>query len=329
MLRHYFTRTAEAVSPNHPDKLCDRISDAILDECLRQDPNSRVAVETMGGHGIITITGEITSKASVDAKKVVKSVVGDKYKINVNLIEQSPEIGNSVDLGGAGDQGIMVGYACNETPEKMPLEVVLAKKLNKFIYEKYPFDGKTQITLVNSKILSVVASFQNLAQDELLHRLTEWFKTIDPEILGFNKFDYYVNPAGDWKIGSFDADTGVTGRKLVIDNYGPRVPIGGGAFSGKDPTKVDRSAAYMARYLACQFLDRFSAKQVFVYLAYVIGRSEPVQATVIADGKEYPIESKYNLTPKGIIEFLDLKKPIYEATAKWGAFGQGFQWDNE
>lgn len=311
----------------HPDKICDRISDAVLDELLRQDSHSRVAVETMGGHGIITVTGEVTSSGYVNVRKLVREMLGEKYGVQVNIVEQSPEIAQGVDVGGAGDQGIMVGYATNETAELMPIEFMLSRDLNRFIFEKYgkKDDGKTQVTLdtKTGEILALVASFQNISKDELFADLKEW---ADRKNLKFKKSEIYCNPAGDWHIGGFEADTGVTGRKLMVDNYGPRIAVGGGAFSGKDPTKVDRSAAYMARRVAVDYLRKHKAKEVFSYLAYAIGKAEPLQATVIVDGKELPIEG-YDLTPKGIIDFLDLRKPQYEATARYGHFGNGFIWD--
>lgn len=326
-------RTAESVSPKHPDKLCDQISDAVLDECLRQDPDSRVAIETMGGHGIITITGELTTKAYVNIREVARGIVGDKYGVQVNVVEQSHAIASGVDTGGAGDQGIMQGYACNETPELMPKETMLARSLCQFIYEKYSYDGKTQVTLEDGKVKSVVASFQNVSQSDLIAQITRWYldnallrKDIPGPIV---VMETLANPAGDWNIGGFEADTGLTGRKLMVDNYGPRIPIGGGAFSGKDATKVDRSAAYMARKIAVELLTDFKAKEVYVTLAYAIGRAQPVQATAIIDGlpSRMNIENLYDLTPKGIIKTLDLTKPQFAETAKWGHFGNKFKWD--
>lgn len=220
-------RTAEFVSKSHPDKICDQISDAILDECLRQDPDSRVAVEVMGGHGIITVTGEVTTGAYVDVPACVHSVVGSKYGVQVNLVHQSPEIASGVDTGGAGDQGVMIGYACTDTPEMMPLEYVLARDLCKYIYEMYQNDGKTQVTVNdNGEIVAVVASWCGVDSSELLGIVDGWLlkKRIKDGCYR------YVNPAGKWDIGGFDADTGLTGRKIVIDAYGPRVPVGGGAF---------------------------------------------------------------------------------------------------
>lgn len=375
-------RSAESVSPKHPDKLCDQISDAILDAYLSQDPNSRVAVESVGGHGKVFITGEVTSHANVDVTAIVKRLAGE-VEVEVRLVEQSPEIANGVDTGGAGDQGIMVGYACNETPELLPLETVLSRKLNQYIFTKWPFDGKTQVTIRNGVLESVVASFQNAPTAELKTLVKEWLAT-EPLAKTEKDVKLHINPAGDWNQGGFDADTGLTGRKLVVDNYGPHIPIGGGCFSGKDPSKVDRSAAYMARKIAVDYLKKYledsatgialesvpvqpgsteqavqkygdvstgpvkpemakksaesSAEpksrlagarpvEVFCYLAYAIGLAEPLEATVIIDGVQHVVEG-YDLTPKGIIEFLDLKRPIYEATARWGHFGHPeFIWE--
>lgn len=318
-------KTAEFVTPNHPDKLCDRISDAILDECLRQDPYSRVAIETMGGHGIITVTGEMTTNAYVNVKDVVESVVGG-YGVQSNIVSQSPEIARGVDDGGAGDQGIMRGYAVRETSSMMPMEYHLARELCRFIYEKHPTDGKTQVTISGGGISTIVASFQGIKRKKLEEYIREW--------VGDYKTIIYANPAGDWDMGGFNADTGLTGRKLCVDNYGPRFPIGGGAFSGKDPSKVDRSGAYMARKIAVDILkEEPSAKQVDVELAYAIGMSDPVSAeATIKDenGKEdiIPI-TKYDLSPKGIINFLNLREPIYSKTAEWGHFGNNFTWDEK
>lgn len=321
-------RTAESVSPMHPDKLCDRISDALLDEFLKQDPMSRVAIETMGGHGIISVTGEVTSDAYVNIREVVQKIVGEKYGVQVNIVEQSREIAQGVDTGGAGDQGIMVGYACDETPELMPPEVMLARRLNRFIYEKHPFDGKTQVTIDNNQIISIVASFQNIKRFELEKLVNEWIHTFsDKERKGFDGCQVLCNPAGDWNVGGFEADTGLTGRKLMVDNYGPGHPVGGGAFSGKDATKVDRSAAYMARRIAVDTLRLKNAKEVYCYLAYAIGKAEPLQASLIVDGVEEPVPSTYPLTPKGIIDYLQLRVPQFEETARYGHFGNGFPWE--
>ncbi len=331
-------RTAESVSPKHPDKLCDQISDAILDAHLAQDPAARVAAEVCGGHGQVFITGEITSTATdIDLAKIAKRIAGEDMEVFTNVVRQSPEIAQGVDTGGAGDQGIMIGYATSETPELLPLEVVLSRRLNQFIYEKHPFDGKTQITLTRdgdqTTVRSIVASFQNVSRAELRALAEEFIskenlsgadtKTDDGH---FNGIELHLNPAGDWNQGGFEADTGLTGRKLIVDNYGPRIPIGGGCFSGKDPSKVDRSAAYMARKVAVDYLKNRGAKEVFVRLAYAIGYAEPLEQTVIIDGVAEEITG-YDLTPGGIIKALDLRRPIYEPTARYGHFGEGFGWD--
>lgn len=318
-----FYKTAESVSPKHPDKLCDQISDAILDAYLAEDPNARVAAEACGGHGAVFVTGEITSTADVDIPAIVKRIAGDNVEVHTKIVKQSPEIAQGVDTGGAGDQGIMIGYACDETPEMLPREVVLARRLNQYIYDKFPYDGKTQITIApDGTIDSIVASFQNAPKDKLEGLVKEFVSKENLE----GKLELHINPAGDWQQGGFDADTGLTGRKLIVDNYGPRVAIGGGCYSGKDPSKVDRSAAYMARKIAVDYLRKRDAHDVLVRLAYAIGYAEPLEKTVIIDGKAEEITG-YDLTPNGIIKFLDLKRPIYEATARWGHYGEGFDWD--
>lgn len=318
-------KTAESVSPKHPDKICDQISDAILDAHLSQDADARVAIDVAGGHGTVFVTGEVTSKATnVDVNGIVKRLAGD-VKVIKRITTQSSEIAAGVDIGGAGDQGIMVGYATNETPELLPIEVVLARKLNQYIYKQWPYDGKTQVTLKDGEIISVVASFQHAPKDELLAKVKRWLRQQKLAPLGL--FDLHINPAGDWNVGGFDADAGLTGRKLIVDNYGPRVPIGGGAFSGKDPSKVDRSAAYMARRIAVDYLRSRNAKEVFVHLAYAIGYDQPLEATVMVDGVQEEVKG-YDLSPNGIIAFLELKRPIYEQTAQYGHFGhQGYKWE--
>lgn len=324
-------RTAESVSPKHPDKLCDRVSDAILDAYLKQDPDSRVAVDVAGGHGKLFITGEVSSRCEVDILLIIERIVGP-IEVIQNIARQSPEIAKGVDTGGAGDQGIMIGYATSETPELLPLEVVLARSLNRYLYELWPNDGKTQVTVRGEEIVSIVASFQKAPKGELEEAVKDWARTQKYNASGacFVKYrnsnpELYINPAGDWQIGGFDADAGLTGRKLAVDNYGPRIPVGGGAFSGKDATKVDRSGAYIARKIAVDYLKRFQADEVLVRLAYAIGVAEPVEATAIVDGREVSVEG-YGLTPRGIIEFLNLKQPIYEKTAEYGHFGNGFEW---
>lgn len=318
-------KTAESVSPKHPDKLCDQISDAILDAYLTDDPNARVAVETVGGHGKVFITGEVTSTGHPDIEPIVKRLAGD-VELTVHLVKQSPEIASGVDTGGAGDQGIMVGYATSETAERLPLEVVLSRSLNQYLYERWPFDGKTQVTLSDGAITAIVASFQNAPHDELVEQINAWLSS-EERAVTVDGIKIHANPAGDWHQGGFDADAGLTGRKLVVDNYGPSISIGGGCFSGKDPSKVDRSAAYMARKIAVDYLTKRNASEVFCHLAYAIGYNQPLEATVTIDGVQEVVEG-YDLSPKGIIETLDLKRPIYEPTARYGHFGHsGFAWE--
>lgn len=317
-------KTAESVSPKHPDKLCDQISDAILDAYLGQDPLSRVAVEAVGGHSKVFVVGEVTSNAEVDVAKIVKRLCGD-VELETRIVQQSPEIAQGVDTGGAGDQGIMVGYACDQTPELLPIETILARRLNQYLFKLWPFDGKTQVTLKDGKIVSVVASFQNAPQKDLKEAVQNWLSS-EAGAKVVAKPDTHINPAGDWELGGFDADTGLTGRKLVVDNYGPNIPIGGGCFSGKDPSKVDRSAAYIARQIAVDYLNKTGSPEVYCYLAYAIGYDQPLEATVTINGKQQTVEG-YDLSPKGIIESLDLRKPQYEQTARYGHFGNGFAWD--
>ena len=318
-------RTAESVSPKHPDKLCDQISDAILDAYLAKYPESRVAVETVGGHGKVLVIGEVTSILQVEVAPIVKRLAGE-VELEVRIVKQSDEIARGVDVGGAGDQGIMVGYACNETPELLPLEVVLSRRLNQHLYKMWPFDGKTQVTLKDGMVTCIVASFQNAEAEKLALTTLDWAKK-EPLVKLATDTKIHANPAGNWSVGGFDADTGLTGRKLVVDNYGPRIPIGGGCFSGKDPSKVDRSAAYMARKIAVDYLKKRNAKEVFCHLAYAIGRAEPLEATVTIDGKQEEIEG-YDLTPNGIIKFLDLRRPMYEKTARYGHFGHvNYNWE--
>ena len=318
-------RTAECVSPMHPDKMCDRISDTLLDLHLEQDPNSRVAIETCGGMGEVYITGEVTSNAVVTRENIVKVVhdvtTDDTINVIININSQSSEIANGVDTGGAGDQGIMIGYACRDNKQFLPQEYFLSRELNKYVFSKYPYDGKTQVTM-NGNSLRVVCSFQNAPSDKLQQLVMEYFEDYP---------DYFIealhcNPAGEWNIGGFTADAGLTGRKLAVDNYGPRVPLGGGAFSGKDSTKVDRSAAYMARNIAVDYLlNNSNNQEVLVRLAYAIGYDKPLEATVIVDGKQSIINA-YDLRPQSIIKTLGLKSPIFAETAKWGHMGAGFSW---
>lgn len=317
-------KTAEFVSPKHPDKICDLIADSILDAYSAGDKNSRVALEVMGGHNLVTINGEVTSEAKPDIEAIVQRVVrsssaqgdGKDYRVIENIVRQSSEIAQGVDTGGAGDQGIMKGYATAETDAFLPLEYYLARNLCRKIFEVYPYDGKTQVTTENGKVTTVVASFQNTKNEDLLKLV----KTI------IKADEYFINPAGEWRQGGFDADTGLSGRKLIVDNYGPEITIGGGSFSGKDFTKVDRSGAYMARKIAVDLLKKRNAKEVFTKLAYAIGKKDPVMAVAIVDGAEEEITG-YDLSPRGIREFLKLDQVKFADTCNWGHFGRGFAWE--
>ena len=317
-------RTCEFVSPKHPDKTCDFIADSLLDAYLRGDKDSRTAIEVMGGHGVISISGEVTSATDVDVEKIVRDIVGQDFKVNVYMVRQSPEIARGVDDGGAGDQGIMKGFATSETETFMPKEYEAARSLCRSVYQKYPYDGKTQVTFADGHVTSVVTSFQNTNSEELEALVRTIIKSDE----------YFINPTGEWKIGGFDADSGLSGRKIVIDNYGPEHSVGGGSFSGKDATKVDRSAAYMARRVAVDLLKKYGAQEVYTKLAYAIGKAEPLmkEAEILfhpepgrTGGRVETIEiTGYDLTPRGIIEFLGLKEPIFAKTSQWGHFGNGF-----
>lgn len=304
--------TAESVTAWHPDKICDRISDAILDKCLEQDPYSRVAVETMGGHGKVFLTGEVTTKAVVDYKDVVLNVYGKDIEVISHISTQSPEIAQGVNIGGAGDQGVMIGYACDENSMYIPNELYLARK----ILKPFKVDGKSQVTLIDGWIDNIVLSVQGESSESLHEYLHHEYPGIKA----------YCNNTGSFTVGGFNADAGVTGRKIVIDAYGPRVPVGGGAFSGKDPTKVDRSGAYMARWIALQLLRKLGAHEVLVKLGYVIGSADPVMRTAIVDGKESYFG--YDCRPDAIIERFDLRRPIYLQTATEGHFGiSSYPWE--
>jgi len=342
-------RTAESVTEGHPDKVCDQISDALLDAYLEQDPLSRVAIESFGCHGLMVIGGEVTSNAeNIDAKDLARKLYHDlgyenDLEIITRIVKQSPDIAQGVDVGGAGDQGIMYGYATSETPELMPKPVILAHKLvqglaNLRKKQNPGFgwlrpDGKTQVTMVGDKVKNVLISTQHAAdisQPEIKEGLTK--ELIEPIIGDLNGVEVLVNPTGKFVVGGFESDTGLTGRKIMVDTYGGLAPHGGGCFSGKDPTKVDRSAAYMARRVARDLLQKFGLRECQVALAYAIGRAEPLMVTVRTpqfrkDLADYA-RNNYDLTPKGIIEFLNLRKPIYRNTACYGHFGRpGFKWE--
>lgn len=334
-------RTAEYVMLGHPDKICDQLSDAILDEFLRQDPNTRAGIEVIGGHGKIFITGEVTSQGRVDYSAVFNRLQQEigfsgEYEVIVNITEQSPDIAQGVDTGGAGDQGIMVGYATIETPEMLPLPFALARRITERLHQVGPNlglgpDGKAQVTTDNGRPMKIVVSVQHRPDQTL----AEVQKLVKQEILtplfdDLSDIELFINATGKFVIGGFDSDAGLTGRKLVMDAYGPEINIGGGAFSGKDPSKVDRSAAYMARYLAKWLVINYQLPAAKVTLAYSIGVAEPLMVQVEPDQKYADvIKNKFDLTPRGIIKFLDLRKPIYLKTARFGHFGRdGFSWED-
>ena len=299
--------TAEFVSEKHPDKMCDRISDAILQKFIDQDPNSRVAVETMGGHGKIFIMGEVTSSGNISDKEyeeIVSEITGENlYEIAVHIAQQSPEIAQGVDYGGAGDQGIVIGYACNHNKEFLPQEFYLAKSLNNFLYNIYPYDGNTQITIdENFFVTHIVASFQNSKIIDLKKLVQNWIQK--EKVLVSNEVVYKINPAGEWSVGGFEADTGLTGRKIVVDSYGPRVPVGGGAFSGKDWTKVDRSGAEYAKFISQELLKKHQAKEVKVELAYAIGVADSIQSIAYIDGIAHCLND-FDTSMSGINNFLN------------------------
>lgn len=305
---------AEQVSFMHPDKICDQISDLLLDKYLKQDPFSRVAIETVGGHGHIALFGEITSKGKVDhiavVKKYYKRLTGQDIAVISHLAAQSREIAAGVGTGGAGDQGIMVGYACQDNEAFMPQEMYLAKKL----LQGFNVDAKSQVTIENGAVVSVVLSVQGKTPQELKKHIKQCG-------LDLNEENTFLNNTGSFTTGGFDADSGCTGRKIVVDSYGPRVSIGGGAFSGKDPTKVDRSAAYMARFIALQLLKKTGGQEVSVKIAYAIGKAEPVMKFALVDGAEKNFD--YDCRPQAIMERFGLRKPIYLDLAKNGHFGRG------
>lgn len=323
-------KTSEFVSPMHPDKLCDRISDAIVDAYLKDDPNSRCAVEVMGGHEGIYIKGEVTSTANPDIREIARRI-GGHLECNIHLVNQSPEIAQGVDKGGAGDQGIMIGYACRENEAMIPQEHYLARSLCRYLYELHPDDGKTQITLNDEgEIAVVVASWRGVTHKTLYDEVIAWYEKNNLKFAKGTKV--ILNAAGDWNKGGFDADTGLTGRKIVVDAYGSRIPVGGGAFSGKDWTKVDRSGAYRARQFALYLLKYNDVRDVLVQVAYSIGEPHPIQVTAIFNcdpEQASDLTEKYKelFVPARIKQELALDKPIFEETACWGHFGNGFAWD--
>jgi S-adenosylmethionine synthetase len=345
------TYTVESVTSGHPDKMCDRISDAILDECLRQDPKSRVAVETFGGHKLLVVCGEVTTTAKVPYEAIARRTYtetgyADDLRVIVNIVEQSPDIAQGVDTGGAGDQGIMYGYASNETPEFMPKYVVAVHALAKRLEElrtngTLPWlrpDGKTQITVKDGQVNAVLVSTQHDEKMGAEEIRTEVIKNIITPIMGPSTssgqaipFEILVNPTGSFILGGFTADTGLTGRKIMVDTYCGLAPHGGGCFSGKDATKVDRSAAYMARFAAKNLVANGFAKECLVSVAYAIGRVEPLMVEAINETGESIGElarKHFDFRPLSIIERLNLRRPIYKQTAAYGHFGKaGLPWE--
>ncbi|MCX7905747.1 MAG: methionine adenosyltransferase [Elusimicrobiales bacterium] len=373
--------TSESVTEGHPDKVCDQISDAVLDEIYKKDPNpenARVACETFITRGMVIVGGEITTEAWVDIEELVRNVVKEigytdnKYGFNyencavLNAIgRQSPDIAQGVNKGGAGDQGLMVGYACNETPQLMPLPIMLAHKLTmrlkevreKKILDYLGPDGKSQVTVEYrdgkpARIDAVVLSTQHLDTilDSTGKKITKkaWQEikevvidySLNPTGLIDSRTKFYINPTGKFVIGGPQSDTGMTGRKIIVDTYGGIAPHGGGAFSGKDPTKVDRSAAYMARYIAKNIVASGAAEECTVQIAYAIGIKEPVGLYVDTHGTGQLseeelvkiIKKNFDLTPQGIIKTLDLIRPIYRKTAAYGHFGREikeFSWERK
>ena len=363
-----FLFTSESVTEGHPDKICDQISDAILDEVLRQDPTARVACESFATTGLLLISGEITTTARVDYAKVARETVReigydnaeygfdcDTCAVMSAINTQSPDIAMGVDTGGAGDQGLMFGYACNETPELMPTPIQLAHYLVRRLSEvrrdgTLPYlraDGKSQVTVEyeNGKPLrvdAIVVSTQHspeVGADQIREDIIDnVIKPVIPAHLLDADTKYYVNPTGRFVVGGPMGDTGLTGRKIIVDTYGGAAPHGGGAFSGKDPTKVDRSACYMARYIAKNVVAAGLADRCQVQLAYAIGVADPVSVYIDCFGTAKIDEEKlseivranFELTPKGIINSLNLRQPIYKATAAFGHFGRkesSFTWE--
>jgi S-adenosylmethionine synthetase len=367
--RQHSLFTSESVTEGHPDKLCDQVSDAILDAIYAKDPNGRVACETMVTTGLVVVAGEITTSCYVEVPRVVRGVIHDigyidhqevgfNYKtcgVITAIQEQSPDIALGVDTGGAGDQGMMFGYATNETPECMPLPIQLAHQLARRLAEvrknkTLPYlrpDGKSQVTVeyVNgqpTRVTGIVIGAHHssrVSTPKLRRDIRE--TVIDPilpkEFLS-KETQYFINATGRFEVGGPMADTGVTGRKIIVDTYGGFGRHGGGAFSGKDPTKVDRSASYMARYIAKNIVAAKLANRCEIQLAYCIGVREPVSVMVNAFGTgkvseqdlERAIRSIFDLTPAGIIRDLKLRRPIYRKTAAYGHFGRnetGFSWE--
>jgi len=358
MKNYYFT--SESVTEGHPDKLCDSISDAVLDACLKQDPNSRVAIETFATNDNITIAGQLTTTAQVDIEELARNKIKEigfdnketdldyrKCKIVTDITKQSPDIALGVDVGGAGDQGIMFGYACDETESYMPYAIDMAHKLSKRltevrkegIVEILRPDGKTQVTVEYEgdkpkRIETILISTQHLdtvSTEEVRNTVIEnVIKKVVPANMMDEKTNIYVNPTGRFVIGGPLGDTGLTGRKIIVDTYGGYARHGGGAFSGKDSSKVDRSAAYMLRHIAKNIVANGYAKKCEIQVAYAIGMKDPLSICVNTFGTSEKteeelvqiIKNKFDLTPAGIIEYLGLKQPIYSETTNYGHFGK-------
>lgn len=364
--------TSESVTEGHPDKLCDYISDSVLDACLSKDPNSRVACETVAGKGEVVITGEITSNADIDIEQIARNAIKEigydnkdtdidykTCKVHINISKQSPDIalgvnksledktGESVASEGAGDQGIMFGYACDETDAYMPLPIYLAHKIAKRLTDVRKQniltylrpDGKTQVTIeyendIPVRVDTVVVSTQHTEDVDLEVLRKDIIEKVIKDVVPTNLLDentkYYINPTGRFVIGGPLGDSGLTGRKIIVDTYGGYSRHGGGAFSGKDSTKVDRSAAYMARFIAKNIVANGYAKKCEIQFSYAIGVAKPVSIYVDTFGTGTVPEQelvdliykRFELTPRGIIEYLGLKKPIFTKTTNYGHFGK-------
>jgi S-adenosylmethionine synthetase len=363
-----FLFTSESVTEGHPDKIADQISDAVLDEVMRQDPKGRVACETLVTTGLVVVSGEITTTATVDYDEVARKAVrevgyddasfgfdADTCAVMCTIKRQSPDIAMGVDTGGAGDQGLMFGFACDETEELMPLPIQLAHRLTQRLSEvrkskKVDFlrpDGKSQVTVeyregkpfrVDSVVISTQHSDKVSQEDLHLAIMEHVIKPVVPAKMLDSKTKFHINPTGRFVIGGPMGDAGLTGRKIIVDTYGGYSRHGGGAFSGKDPSKVDRSACYMARYIAKNIVAAGLASRAEVQLAYAIGVAEPVSVMVDTFGTATIPEEKitalvrenFSLTPKAIIETLNLRRPVYKPTAAYGHFGRkgdGFTWE--
>ena len=360
--------TSESVTEGHPDKIADQISDAVLDKALEQDEKSRVACETLVTTGLVVIAGEITTNAQIDFSQVARETIREigytraKYgfdcdtcSVLTSIDKQSPDIAMGVDTGGAGDQGLMFGYACSETKELMPLPIQIAHKLSYRLSETrktnlLPYlrpDGKSQVTVeyrdgrpfrIDAIVISTQHSPDVTSQrlhDEVMEEVI--LKTVSPELLD-QKTKYHINPTGRFVTGGPQGDAGLTGRKIIVDTYGGYAPHGGGAFSGKDPTKVDRSAAYMARYIAKNIVAAGLSERCLVQLAYAIGVVDPVSVLIDTSGTgrisedaiSQIVQENFRLTPSGIMQTLKLRRPIYKKTAAYGHFGredETFSWE--